>query len=92
MAVQPVALTNSESIDLRKRVEHALDGAVAEFLRSTVIRDGNGVPLGGPDPRAVDVELRLYLARRLAREGLDLTGAAAFEAKIAQLEAELGVK
>jgi hypothetical protein len=86
----PMPLTNAESVTLRKALDGAVDEAQRLFLATTVIVDPtNGTPLGGPDPRAVDAEVLLWLARRLARSGLDLVGAAAFEAKIAELEGAL---
>ncbi len=59
------------------------------FLQLAVIRDRRGVPIAGPDPRAIAAETSLVLARLLARRGFDMTGATAFEAKIKRLETEL---
>jgi hypothetical protein len=82
-------LTFAESQFLQKEIDHAIANVQALFLQTMVVRSDRGIPLGGPDPRAVEAEVLLALARRIARAGLDLTGAAAFEAKIASLEAQL---
>lgn len=85
----PMPLTFAEGQTLRRLVEQALDRARDNFIAQTVIRSTTtGAPLGGPDPRAVDAEVHLILARYLARRGLDLVHSDVF-AKLGQLEAEL---
>jgi len=85
----PLPLTYAESVDLRRRIEHAVDGAQAAFIAAHVTCDARGTPTSGPDPRAVFAETVFTLARMLARAGLDLTDARVPEAHLARLEAEL---
>lgn len=87
--VRPLPLTYAEGADLRSRIEHAISGAMSAFLDANVVRDTRGTPIGGPDPRAVQAETVLVLARWLARAGLDLVDARVFEEKLRRLEAEL---
>lgn len=85
----PVPLTFAESQTLRHAVEAAIANARDTFVSATVIRDANGVPLGGPDPRSVDAELAVVLARLTVRFDVDLVSVTAYERKLAALEAEL---
>ena len=85
----PLPLTFAESHDLAERIKTAVDTAQDDFLRTTVVRDANGVAVGGPDPRAVHADATLALARLLHARGLDLVDVSAFENKLARLEAEL---
>lgn len=82
-------LTYAESRALRRRLDAAIMEVEERFVRDTVITSPTGVPLGGPDPRAVNAELLLAVARYLARRGLDLISADVFERRIAALETEL---
>lgn len=88
-SLYPPPLTYAESVDLRRRIEHAIDGAQAAFIAAHVACDARGTPINGPDPRAVFAETVFTLARMLARAGLDLTDARVPEAHLARLEAEL---
>jgi hypothetical protein len=85
----PVHLTYAESTDLRKRIERAIVDARDGFINTHLVRDAKGTPTNGPDPRTVDAEVALILARILGRLDLDVTGVAAWEAKLARLEAEV---
>lgn len=84
-----LALTAAESKDLRDKVERALTDAQDAFISAHVVRDADGAPTHGPDPRAVHVEMLYTLARYLARANFDLVNAAGFEARLRQLETEL---
>jgi hypothetical protein len=88
----PIALTYAESVALREYLEKAIEDAKDAFLASFVSKDVAGVPVSGPDPRTVKSETALILARYLYRMGTDIADAAAFEAKIRLLEAELAEK
>jgi hypothetical protein len=94
MAAQPlpVPLTVKEGTDLRDRLEQALATAQDAFIAANVRCDDQGTPFGGPDPRAVHAEALFVLARYLARAGLDLVGAAAFEEKLKYMEAEVATR
>lgn len=85
----PVHLTYAESVDLRKRLERAIEDARDSFINTHVVRDMKGTALSGPDPRTVDAEIAMILARMLGRLDLDVVGVAAWEAKLARLEAEV---
>lgn len=82
-------LTFRESQDLRQRLDNAISDVVGAFIARSVVKTPAGVPIHGPDPRSVSAETVLHLARYLMRQDMDLVDAAAFEDKIARLEAEL---
>lgn len=61
------SLTQAEIQALRERIERAIAESLDDFVRSTVIRDSQGLAVSGPDPKAVTTEMMFILLRIAAR-------------------------
>ena len=92
----PLPLDYAQSKELRRFLHSAVTGAVGAFIARHVVKDANGVPVSGPDPRSVQREAGFHLTRILADYGIfdgafsaEAIDPRAYDARFHELESEL---
>lgn len=86
----PLPLTWAESRELKVLLRTAVDDAISEFMRRTVVTaPGSIVAVQGPHPDSVNRETGFHLARIVCDFGLDIFNVSEHDRRLAALEAEL---
>ncbi len=88
----PLPLDYAQSKELRRRLAAAIEAVISGFIVDNVLRNADGVPVSGPDPRVVSREVGMALARIASEHDLNVFDTKLFDermARLAALEAEL---